>query len=257
MRKTSHFYFIEIQWFFKIQGNLSFFVFCWFFTYVSQKAVDEAEVLCHAGGQLCSLLGTELWCLHGALNLDECVEHLSAEDVAASGEVEHREVFLGVEALVLAEEVGVRTVATVADKPSDVAEELLLSVPGDLGACCEELLDLLAGSLVGVHGEEERCDLLLCVSDDVADVERLVCLDVAVGGGVTACDADDVLTCLVRLVLDVALDVVLVDVVGEPRVVADDGGGLCVGESDDGLELHHCATADAVVRLFLRHNALF
>jgi len=119
-----------------------------------------------------------------------------------------------------------------------VAEELLLSVPGDLGACCEELLDLLAGTLVGVHGEEERGDLLLCVCHDVADVECLVCLDVAVGGVVAAGDVSDVLTCLVRLVLDVALNLVLVDVVGEPRVVADDGGGLCEGESDDGLELH-------------------
>lgn len=185
------------------------------------------------------LLGAELGCLHGALNLRERPEHLCAEDLAACGEVEHRELVCAeVEALVLAEEVGVRTVASVADEPSDVTEELLLSVPGDLGTCCEELLDLLAGALVGVHGEEERCNLLLGVCDDVVDVECLVCLDVAVGGVVAAGDAGDVLTCLVRLVLDVALNLVLVDVVGEPCVVAHDGGGLCEGESDDGLELH-------------------
>lgn len=226
---------------FKIQGKSLFFcVLCVSLTYISslQEAADEAKVLCHASGQLCSLLGAEPLSLHGALNLDKGVEQLGAEDLAAGGEVEHWEVLLGVEALVLAEKVGVRTVATVAYEPSDVAEELLLSVPGDLGACCEKLLDLLAGSLVGVDGEEVCCDLLVGVEHDVLDVECLVCLDVAVGGVVAAGDAGYVLTCFVSLVLDVALDVILVDVVGEPCVVADDAVCLCAGKSDDGLELH-------------------
>ena len=145
-----------------------------------------------------------------------------------------------VDTFVSAEKVSVGSVTAVANEPSNVTYELLLCVPCGLRARCEELLDLLAGSLVGVDGEEERCDLLICVENDVVDVECLVCPDVSVGGLVAACDASDVLTCCVRLILDVALDFVIVRVVGKPRVVAHDVGGLCVCESDDGHEQHLC-----------------
>jgi len=119
-----------------------------------------------------------------------------------------------------------------------VSEELLLSVSCDAPSNREELLHLVVWSLVGVHGEEECCELAICVGEDVCDVDGLVYLNVSLCGIVAPSDAGDVLACLVSLELDVALDVVVAHVVGEPRVVAHDACCFCESEADDGLELH-------------------
>jgi len=113
-----------------------------------------------------------------------------------------------------------------------------LRVARDCAAVCEELLDLDGWALVGVDREEERGDLARRVGLNALTAEPLVDLDVPVCGGVCAADADDVLTCLVRLVLDVPLHCGVEAVLLKPRVIADDAGGLCVGESDDAGELH-------------------
>ena len=68
--------------------------------------------------------------------------------------------------------------------------------------------------------------------------EQLVDLDVALDGCVAAGNGCHVLTCLVRLVLDVALHFGVAAVLLEPRVIADNVDCLCVGESEDAGELH-------------------
>lgn len=64
--------------------------FCVLLLYL-QEAVDEAKVLCHAGRQNRVLLGAELGLLHDTLNLNKGPVHVGAEDLAACGEVEHRQ----------------------------------------------------------------------------------------------------------------------------------------------------------------------
>lgn len=207
-------------------------------TYLSAKASHELEVLLESGNQAGAFVGTESLSVHAEENLDEGVVEVAGEDVTACGEVEHWKLLLGVEALVLAEEVGVRTVASVAHEPRHVTEELLLCVSCDRAAVCEELLHLHRGTLVAVDGEQVRGALAIGVGGDVLDVECLVDLDVSLLGHVTAANAGDVLTCRVGLVLDVALCFVVVDVLDEPLVVADNAVGLAAGESKNGIELH-------------------
>ena len=208
-------------------------------TYYLHELLDEPDVLLHAGRERCEfLLADATVGGHDAADLHESPVELVAEDVAAGCEVQGGDFVIQVEHLVLAERVSVLSVALVAREPGHVPEVGHLRVARDCAAVCEELLDFAGRALVCVDREEERGDKAWRVGLNALADEQLVDLDVALGGCVAAGNGCHVLTCLVRLVLDVALHFGVAAVLLEPRVIADNVDCLCVGESEDAGKLH-------------------
>ena len=87
---TTLFLFLFLRITFHLSKYKDSLFFCVLLLYL-QEAVDEAKVLCHAGRQNRVLLGAELGLLHGTLNLNKRPVHVRAKDLAACGEVEHRQ----------------------------------------------------------------------------------------------------------------------------------------------------------------------